>query len=112
MTSIKSIPEGERPREKMIQLGSSSLSNAELLALLINSGNTEDSALSLAVGVLSLTEGSLRDLSNFRPEEYMAIRGIGEAYACRIAAAVELGRRMASSPPKKRVPELQDISQR
>lgn len=103
MTSIKSIPEGERPREKMIQLGSSSLSNAELLALLISNGNREDSALSLALAVLSLAEGSLRDLSNCRPEEYMTIRGIGEAYACRIAAAVELGRRMASVPPRQRI---------
>ena len=64
MISIKDMPEGERPREKMMQQGSSALSNAELLALLIGSGNKDDSALSLAVHVLSLAEGSLRGLSN------------------------------------------------
>ena len=103
MISIKDMPEGERPREKMMQQGSSALSNAELLALLIGSGNRDDSALSLAVHVLSLAEGSLRGLSNCQPEEYMSIKGVGKSCACRIAAAVELGRRMASAPPAQRV---------
>ena len=107
MISIKEIPEGERPREKMMQFGIASLSNAELLALLINCGNREDSALSLAVKVLSLAEGSLRGLANTGPEEYMSIKGIGQACASRLMAAVELGRRMASTPPGQRI-KLED----
>ena len=103
MISIKEMPEGERPREKMMQLGSACLSNAELLTLFIGSGNKEDSALSLAISVLSLAEGNLRGLSNCQPEEYMSIKGIGKSCACRIAAAVELGRRMATAPPQLRV---------
>ena len=109
MTSIKKMPEGERPREKMMQYGSASLSNAELLALLINCGTKDESALSLAVSVLSLAEGSLRELANLSVEEYKHIKGIGNACACRLIAAVELGRRIASTPPRQRL-KLEDPS--
>ena len=110
MNSIKHMPKDERPREKMISRGASCLSNAELLAILIGSGTRAESSLSLAVSVMALGGGSIRGLSNIQPEELMSLKGIGNASACRIAAAVELGRRMASAPPRKKV-RLSDASE-
>ncbi len=103
MNSIKLMPKEERPRERMLLKGASALTNPELLALLIGSGTKEDSSLSIAVSVLALGEGSLRGLSNMQPEELKNIKGIGNASACRIAAAIELGRRIAAAPPRKKL---------
>ena len=102
MLGIKDLPPSERPREKMLQSGASTLSSAELLALIISSGTREESAISLASRVISM-EGGLRSLSNCQPEEFMRIKGVGKADACRITAAIELGRRMASAPPQRRI---------
>ena len=100
---IKELPRAERPREKMLTAGAAALSNAELLALLISSGTREDSALALASKVLAAGEGNLRGLSNFQPQELTKKRGIGKSAACRIIAALEIGRRAASQPPEKRI---------
>ena len=103
MIGIKDLPGSERPREKMLKYGAGSLTNNELLALIINSGTKKESALVLASRVLSLDHEGLRGLLNFRPEEYKKIEGIGIAVACRISAAVELGRRIAATPHSARI---------
>ena len=103
MISIKDLPPEERPREKLIRSGAAALSNAELLAVILSCGTRESSALSIAAKILSLEGGSIRGLSNIQPEELTKIRGIGLAGAGRIAAAVELGKRLASAPPAGKI---------
>lgn len=102
MPAVRDMPESERPREKMLAQGVTSLSNTELLAVLIASGSGGDSALSLASKVLAAEGGSLPGLSACHPEEFMRIAGIGTAKACTITAALELGRRAATMPARPR----------
>ena len=85
---IKALPAEERPMEKGLFGGMESLSNAELLALIINSGTREQSAIALAEELLAYSEGigGLRDVSG---EELMKIKGIGKGKAARILAALE-----------------------
>jgi DNA repair protein RadC len=89
------LPEAERPREKLRSMGSSQLSNIELLAILIGSGNGEQSAIDLAAQILSLSERGILFLATASPEELERVAGVGDAKACRIAAAAELGRRIS-----------------
>lgn len=96
--NIKDLPYDERPREKLLKHGREHLSSAELLAILIGCGTRDRSALAIAFDILSADGRGLISLSQYRPEELTRIRGIGSAAACRILAAVELGRRIASSP--------------
>ena len=99
---VKLWPESERPREKLMKYGVKSLSNAELIALIIRSGTKETSALSLAEEILTQEQG-ISSLGNMEPEEYCRIRGIGVATACTLTAAVELGKRIAAAPKQERV---------
>ena len=103
MVNIKDLPKAERPREKLIRYGASALSATELLAVLISSGNQDDSALSLAARVLSLDPKGLNGLYDLQPEELMKIKGIGPAAAGRILAALELGKRLACAPPDGKI---------
>jgi DNA repair protein RadC len=91
--SIKSWAEDDRPRERMLLKGAASLSDAELLAILISSGTRERSALDLARDVLAMAHGNLRELGRVSIQELQKTKGIGEARAITIAAALELGRR-------------------
>ena len=91
--SIKNWAEDERPREKMLQKGSSSLSDAELLAILISSGTKERSAIELARDILMLAHNNLHELGRLSVIELQKVKGIGTARAITIAAALELGRR-------------------
>ena len=100
---IKGMPLEERPREKLLYYGKDALSNAELLAILLRTGTREKSALELSNEVLSLTEDGLINLCECTPEELSGIPGIGEAKACQIIAAAELGRRIATYPRKQKV---------
>ncbi|WP_035099746.1 RadC family protein [Aneurinibacillus terranovensis] len=93
---IRDIPAADRPRERMIQAGADSLSNAELLAILLRTGSTEESVMSLACRVLNKV-GELRGLKTITYEELTAIRGIGPAKALLIMAGLELGKRIAVS---------------
>ncbi|RKD27979.1 DNA replication and repair protein RadC [Caminicella sporogenes DSM 14501] len=95
--TIKEMPESERPREKMILYGPSSLSNSELLAILIRTGSREHSALELANIILSQDEKGIRFLADCTIEELSQIKGIGCSKACQILAAVELGSRISKS---------------
>lgn len=94
-TTIKNMPISERPREKMLTYGCQSLSNAELLAIILSTGTREKTAIDLARGILNRTNEGLRSLTNCTIEELMEIRGVGLAKASQIIAAVELGKRIA-----------------
>jgi DNA repair protein RadC len=94
--SIKQWSSSDRPREKLIHLGSKSLSEAELLAILMRIGTRSRSAVDVAKDLLRQNENSLSGLAKLTVHELMKIKGIGEAKAVSIAAALELGRRRAT----------------
>ena len=91
--SIKDWAADDRPREKMMTKGKSSLSNAELIAILIGSGNSELSAVELSRVILDSVGNDLIKLSSLTLEDLMCHKGIGEAKAITIMAALELGKR-------------------
>lgn len=91
--SIKSWAEEDRPREKLMTKGRAALSDAELLAILIRSGNREKTAVELAKEILADAENKLNELSRLSVGQLMKYKGIGEAKAITIIAALELGRR-------------------
>lgn len=91
--SIKAWAKDDQPREKLLRKNPASLSDSELLALLINNGTPERSAVDLAKDVLSLGKNDLNMLGRISVKELMGIKGIGFAKAVKIAAALELGRR-------------------
>ena len=90
-----------RPREKLIQRGKQSLSDAELLGILIGSGNREESAVALSQRILASTANNLNSLGKLSLKELMQFKGIGEAKAITILGALELGRRRATTIPEK-----------
>ena len=96
-SSIKNWPIDDRPREKLLARGASFLSNSELMAILINSGSKERSALDLAKDVLKLGEDNLSELGKISLKEFQKVKGIGQAKAITILAALELGRRRHGS---------------
>lgn len=91
--SIKDWAEDERPREKLINLGPKSLTSAELLAILISSGNKRKSALDIAREILADCEEKVDNLCRLSYSDLLKYEAIGEAKAVTIAAAMELGRR-------------------
>ncbi|HMJ47778.1 MAG TPA: DNA repair protein RadC [Ferruginibacter sp.] len=97
-TSIKTWLADERPREKLIRNGIHTLSNSELIAILINSGNKKSSALDLAKEILKYGNNNLNDLGKVAFKDLQSIPGIGQAKAITIAAAMELGRRRERTP--------------
>lgn len=100
---IKELPEDERPREKLMKHGSTYLSNAELLAILLVSGTKERSATMLADQLLALDPGGISSLAQSLPQELSKVPGVGIAKACQITAAIELGKRIAAKPREKRL---------
>jgi len=97
-TSIKNWAMDDRPREKLLHKGPVNLSDSELLAILINNGNKEKSAVDLAKEILQMGNNNLNELGKFSLQEYQRIKGIGLAKAITIAAAIELGRRRQLAP--------------
>src|SRR5258708_33716967 len=91
--SIKEWARDDRPREKLLSKSPAILSNSELLAILINNGTRNKSAVDLAKEILLLGKNDLNELGKLSVKELMKIKGIGEAKAIAIAAAMELGRR-------------------
>jgi DNA repair protein RadC len=91
--SIRQWAEDDRPREKMLLKGKNALSNAELIALLIGSGNTEESAVELAQRMLDSVGNNLIEFSKLSIEELSRFRGMGKAKAVSVTAALELGKR-------------------
>ncbi|HPG12265.1 MAG TPA: DNA repair protein RadC [Chitinophagaceae bacterium] len=90
---IKQWAKDDRPREKLLASGAENLSNAELLAILIQNGSREKSAVDLARDILKLGKDNLIELGRLSIKDLMKIKGIGEAKAITVAAALELGRR-------------------
>ena len=91
--SIKNWAEGDRPREKLLQKGKMSLSDAELIAILIGSGSREESEVQLSKRILAASENKLNELGKLSVQQLTKFKGIGEAKAITIVAAMELGRR-------------------
>ncbi|MGG1215190.1 DNA repair protein RadC [Micromonospora provocatoris] len=91
---IRDVHLADRPRERLLRQGAKSLSNQELLAILLRTGTKEESVLVLANRVLSTFE-RLHQLKHATIEEMVAIKGIGEVKAIQILAAIELGRRLS-----------------
>ncbi len=91
--SIKSLSADDRPREKLLAKGKNSLTDAELLAIIIGSGNRNESAVVLCQRILQSYQHKLQHLSKASVEEFMQFKGIGEAKAISLIAAIELGRR-------------------
>ena len=94
--TIRDWPKDERPREKMLARGASALSDAELLALFFGSGRRGQTAIDLGRELLS-QHGGLKPLLELEPTALIALRGLGMAKACRLHAALELGRRYLAS---------------
>lgn len=91
--SIKDWSLDDRPREKLLQKGVSSLSDAELISILIGSGTTNMSAVEVSRKLMQYVDNSLAELARLSVKDLMRIRGIGEVRAITITAALELGRR-------------------
>ncbi len=91
--TIKSWSLDDRPREKLLEKGKQSLSDAELLAILIGSGNREETAVDLSKRILKSVNNNLNELSKLSLQQIMQFKGIGEAKAVTVASALELGKR-------------------
>lgn len=96
MSSIKSWALDDRPREKLIEKGSKSLSDAELLAILLGSGSRSESAVGLAKRILNYAQNNLTELGRLGAEDLMQFKGVGEAKAVVLCSAFELARRRKS----------------
>ena len=101
--TITQWAEEDRPREKMMMHGTSALSNAELLAILIGSGSAEESAVELTRKILNDYHNNLNELGKASIEELCRYKGIGSAKAISILAASELGRRRKEESVKERM---------
>ncbi|UYZ57608.1 RadC family protein [Hymenobacter latericus] len=100
--SIKSWAEEDRPREKLLLKGRAALSDAELMAILLGSGTAKLSAVDVAKLVLAATGNDLNQLARLSVKELMRHKGIGEAKAITIVAAMELGRRRKETAAAER----------
>ncbi len=111
--SIKSWAADDRPREKLFSKGASALSDSELIAILIANGHKEKSAVDLAKEILKLGNNNLNELGRLSLTAFQTVKGIGEAKAITIAAALELGRRRhaGSSLEKTVIRSSKDIAE-
>lgn len=91
---IRDVHVSDRPRERLVRQGASSLSNQELIAILLRTGTKQESVLHLANRVLTYFE-QIQELKNASIEEITAVKGIGQAKAVQLLAAVELGKRLS-----------------
>jgi DNA repair protein RadC len=93
LTAIKQWAEDDRPREKLTTKGPAALTDAELMAILIGSGSRNESAVDLCKRILSSTQNNLSELAKLSIADLMKFKGIGDAKAITIVAALELGKR-------------------
>jgi DNA repair protein RadC len=100
--NIKSWSPEDRPREKLLLKGTSALSDAELVAILIGSGTPKLSAVELSKKILLQGNNNLNELARLSVKDLMKIKGIGEAKAITIIAALELGRRRKEQDPEEK----------
>lgn len=101
--NINQWAEEDRPREKMMQKGAEALSDAELLAILIGSGNTEESAVSLMQRVLAAAGNNLHRLGKWQVEDFSRFKGMGPAKSITVMAALELGKRRTLQERPERI---------
>lgn len=101
-TKIKDWPEGERPREKLMELGPERLSESELLAILLRTGSQTQTAVDLARSIIA-RYGNLLELSLVNYREIFQFKGIGPVKAVTLSAAFEIARRIASLPIKQKL---------
>lgn len=101
-TTIKTWAEEDRPREKMMLKGRGAMSDAELIAILLGSGTRELTAVELAREILSKSNYSLNELGAKSVQDFIKFKGIGEAKAITLCAAMELARRKVSVAEKNR----------
>lgn len=99
---IREWPPQERPRERLRHAGAAALSTRELLALLVGSGGKGRSAAAVAADLLGAADGSLRRLAGLIETAHVPVLGVGPAVSARVAAALELGRRLAREGPHAR----------
>lgn len=106
---IQDIPEEERPRERLIRNGPESLSNAELLGIILRTGSREENVVNLCSRIL--TEYSIKQLSLANVSRLMQVHGVGKAKAAQIAAVFELARRLETfvEEPKRKVCSPKDV---
>lgn len=102
LKGIRSWAEDDRPREKLLLKGRNALSDAELIAILISSGNNEESAVDLSKRILSTMNNDLGALGRLSVKDLTRFKGIGEAKAISILAALELGRRRKDNEQVRR----------
>ncbi len=109
--SIKFLAEDDRPREKFLMKGKNVLSDAELLAIIMGSGNRQESAVDLARRILNTVENNWHQLSKLSVKDLMKFNGVGEAKAISIASALEIGRRRAAQevPERKKMTCSKDV---
>ncbi|KNF09462.1 hypothetical protein CLPU_3c02410 [Gottschalkia purinilytica] len=109
--TMKSLPEEERPREKLYKYGVKSLSNPELLSIIIRTGSKEYSAIELSNRLLSIDKQGISFLSDSSIEEITKVKGIGKCKAAQILAAIELGKRVliSSSIDQKKITSPLDV---
>ena len=100
--SIKAWAEEDRPREKLLDKGKQSLSDAELLAILLGSGSRDETAVALAQRILKSVENDLNELGRRSIAELTKFKGMGEAKSITIVAAMELGRRRQLTDVRER----------
>ena len=100
-TLIRDMPKGERPRERLRDLGPGALSTSELTAILLRTGMKGQNVLSLSSALLSRHDG-IGGLARASYGELSAVKGMGDAKACQLLAAFELGRRLVSLHPEDR----------
>ena len=100
--NIKSWAEEDRPREKLLLKGKASLSEAELIGILIGSGTRSMSAVDLSKHILNQSGNDLNQLAKLSVKDLMKFKGIGEAKAISIVSALELGRRRKDTEPQKK----------
>ena len=105
--SIKDWAEDDQPREKLLNKGPAALSNAELIAILIGSGNNNESAVALSKRIMNDVIDNLAELARLTISDLQKYKGIGEAKAISVAAALELGRRRSTSVLNEK-PQVKD----
>ena len=109
--NIKSWSPEDRPREKLLMKGTASLSDTELIAILLGSGTTTMTAVELARKILSAADNNLHQLAKLSVNDLTKIKGVGEAKAISIIAALEIGRRRKETDPedKPKITDSKDV---
>jgi DNA repair protein RadC len=110
--TIMEIPKDERPREKLLKYGAKSLTNSELIGILLRVGSNKDTAITLGQKILKENEKGLLNLVNATPGSLNKFHGVSNAKAATILAAVELGKRISSTKASEsfKITSPQDVS--